>query len=1104
MATTKTNLQDNLHKAFGSFLDAMRLYIVSLMQTNFGDDWATKYAEALKDDKKKHWELGLGQGSQPLALIDYSNLFPFAITYKNLLKDDFGKDAHNLPSKFSDLAKVRNDTYHHKKEATQNEIVLCYSQMIFIAEKLQMNDLVAQLTQLRDGKPEKAPAATPVSAQEGLVAWFRNVTPRLDIRQGNLDESVFAANLAEVALGHGRTVYHDRVTFFDKTYFTLGLKTVARRVIKGLNGEEDAENRVISLQTGFGGGKTHTLISLYHLAAWGKNVQQSAAAQNLLKFTGIPNFEKANIAVFTNTTNDPTQGRPTEFGLTIRTLWGELAFQLGGPQAYEMIRANDENRTAPKGLFKKVLAQTTPALILIDELADYCVAAAGVTVGGSTLADQTISFIQELSEAVAETNHCVLVATLPASEAEVANSPQASQILNSLQKRLSRVGADTKPVADEEIFEVIRRRLFEDLGHPDQIDRVIHAYGELYRKRRSELPAYASKTEYKERLKKSYPFHPELIDMFRIRWASNHDFQRTRGVLRLLASIVSDLWKRKGSLVGTNVSLIHSSDVDFGNLDALSGQLKKLFGNGYDAVMTADVSGSSSNAYKVDNAKPEYGDFRLAQGLAATVLLGSFGTTSANRGVSVAEAKLCLLRPDSFNHNKINGALDLLEGNAHYLYYSTVGSSSKRYWFHTKPNINILINQAKNEIKKDEVNTYILRRISDSVVKSNKFNVMVNPGTDIPEQRKPALVVLSPEHYANPQNINGHTEPLIKQIALKKGNSSRQFRNTLLFLLCSEIGITRLQQQVSELLACQKIRDEYKSQLEQEQKDDLRKKIEAYVENVNKALVEAYTIVVKYTAAQGLEKLVLKQFASHLHVQIDGNLYELLRTEEWMLEAVGLGLLRRNNLLPTVDKPIQVKTIHEAFLRFDDKPMINHRNAVRNSLLKYYRNGEYAIGTKDVDQGEVPNEYTKVFFEEEVPGFDLDDESYWLVDKSVYQSPPSVVADLNQNGDYGKETPRTATSDQTVIEAQPAGGNSDQETPQVKTFQSVTISGQVSLENYTQIFNSFVRPLVNNNIEIEIRIKGNTTSTHPLTENSDQYKITKESARQLGLNFEEE
>src|SRR5690606_19858471 len=130
------------------------------------------------------------------------------------------------------------------------------------------------------------------------------------------------------------------------------------------------------------------------------------------------------------------------------------------------------------------------------------------------------------------------------------------------------------------------------------------------------------------------------------------------------------------------------------NLDALTGQLKKLYGNGYDAVISADVSGSSSNAHKIDDEKPEYGQHNLTKGIAATILLNSFGSDGPNKGTGIADIKLCVMRPESFSHFSVNGTLDELEAKAYYLYYSSSGSV-KRYWFHTKPNVNILVTKTK-------------------------------------------------------------------------------------------------------------------------------------------------------------------------------------------------------------------------------------------------------------------------------------------------------------------------------------------------------------------------------------------------------------------------
>jgi len=617
---SKTKME-NLFLALSVFIETMRTYIVGLLTKEGGDNWPNWYYDSLGENQKHIWNTGISGGSSPESLIDFGNLKGFSLKYRDLLKKDFGKKAYSLPTWFDEITEVRNKC-NHFGNLEEDEVHRAYDNMILVMKHLKKKDDEDALVVYRDAVEQKSSGRRNGTGGRSSApsAWFNIVTPHLDIRQGRLDESVFAANLAEIVLQNGREIYQNPVVFFSKTYFTQGLTNILKKVTSGLNGNQDAENRVISLQTGFGGGKTHALIALYHFVKLGKKAKDIAAAAELFASVPNPAYDKVNTAVFTNTTNDAIQGRKTN-GLHIKTIWGEIAYQLGGKEAYEIIRPNDENRTSPKGLFKKILEKTSPAVILIDELADYCVAASGVTVGGSTLSDQTISFIQEISVAVAASDTCVLVATLPASAYEVANSPQASQILTSLSSRLGRVGADTRPVADEEIFEVIRRRLFEDPGDQAVIDSVVSAYMNLYQENNQEVPSGAVRSEYRERLKKSYPFHPELIDMFRIRWASHHDFQRTRGVLRILASIIADLWDRQGSLKGNNY-LIHPSDVSFTNLDALSGQLKKLYGNGYDAVISADVSGSSSNAFKIDQDKREYGKHSLTQGLAASILLG--------------------------------------------------------------------------------------------------------------------------------------------------------------------------------------------------------------------------------------------------------------------------------------------------------------------------------------------------------------------------------------------------------------------------------------------------------------------------------------------------
>lgn len=1089
-----TQLQkDNLYKALGLFIDGFRPYLVALLLKSLGEHWPADYVLALFPAQKESWDNGLRQGASPETLIDYPHLRNVTKRYYELLKPDFGKETKNLGAQLDTIYNVRNKLAHFQ-EISDDEWTMAFIHIKSIARLIGMDELEKAVATLQDAKP--TPKAANDDSAKGEAArvrdlqpWFRISEPHMDIKQGRLDESIFAANLSEVALGNGREIYNNPVMFFSKTYFTAGLKSIAKTVIKGLNGSEDAENRVLSLQTGFGGGKTHTLISLYHICKWGKKSVSSSYVSDLLNYTGSPDFETARIAVFTNATNDAANGRTTSDGIHIQTIWGELAYQIGGADAYEIVRKNDEQLIAPAGLFKRVLEQNSPALVLIDELADYCVKAAARTVGNSSLADQTISFMQELTEAVSATNHCVAVITLPASPQEVGNTSEAQSILNSLQKRVSRVGADTQPVADDEIYEVIRRRLFEEIGDPKMIDAVASKYLDFYQKYKGELPPYASKSEFKQRIIKSYPFHPELIDIFRIRWASHHDFQRTRGVLRLLAAIVSDLWKRQQSLPGDNL-LIQPGQVNLVNLDAVTGQLKRLYGNGYDAVITADVAGTSSNAFKIDNNKAEYGQWYLTQSIAAVVLLTSFGSDGSNKGISVHDLKLQLLTPGGFNHNNINGALDDLESSSYYLYYSQLGAG-KRYWFHTKPNVNILINQARADIKGHDIDAEVIKRIKEKERTIQAFNVLIDPSADIPEQHKPTLIILSPKYQAM-GDIGGETKLLIERIATKKGNSERIYRNTILFLVCSEMGSTKLHADVRDYLACQKITAEYGGQLERDQKEDIKRRMDEASRQVGISITNAYSVVAKHASKTGIEMLILTQFKESLDAQINTILIDQLKKDEWLLESIGLGTLRNNNLLPTPEKSVKTKDVYEAFLRFDDKPMVTGLETVTRSIQKYSFNGEYCIATGDGVS------FTRFYFKEQVPFFNPTDETYWMVHESLYPKPVSTEIPAVVTIPTG--APKSVVNEPTVIP--PTGVPADD----VRSISSLEISGKVSLEQYTELFRYFIKPfaLNGNDIEIEVKFKIKSKPTDPLTESKQHYKNAKEAARQLGLDFDEE
>jgi hypothetical protein len=1109
--TPTTTQREQLRKALELAIMALRPLLVAKMHAKVGDHWPDLFRDALGPDQKTLWDSNLRDGKRADQLIDWGQLRNFALKNKDLFAE-LGHRVNNLPATFSEINDVRIALMHAQElDSVEGDMVM--NKLILLMGKLGMTEAADRVKVLKEaavpGSTEttaadkNGQAATPSgnvrsnatsSASVSPQPWFKMVRPHDDIRRGRLDESIFAAKLEDVRNNTGPDVYLDPYIFFQKTFFTSGLRNIARRVITGLNGGTDADNRVLSLQTGFGGGKSHALITLFHVATLGRQVT-SVLPDGALDV--LPDFDKARIAVFTNETLDAAQGRHTDEGLHIRTIWGELAYQLGGLDAYEIIRQNDQDRTAPGGLFRKVLAQTKPALILIDELADYCLKASSQQVVGSTLSDQTVSFVQELTQAVVDSEQTVLVVTLPASRTEMGDSDKAASVLYALQQRVARVGKDTEPVDKEEIFEVIRRRLFDDLGDESAMKATVNAYADLYSDLGTAVPMQATRSEYKQRLLKSYPFHPELVDLFRLRWASNHNFQRTRGVLRLLAAIVSDLYQRQGSLTGTNL-LIHASDVSFENVEAVRSKLKELFGNGFDAVMDADVSGHSSNAFKNDEDNADYRTQRLTQGLTATILMGTFGAEGANKGLSVEELKLAFLKPDGFNHNTINTALDTLEASAHYLYYTT---NPRRYWFNTKPNINILINQAKHQIDDPDAQADIIRRLKAKVSVVSGFNVLVAPDPDnVPEQTTLTLVVLGPQYAVSPGavstgNVGSSVRSVVERLATKRGSQDRTYRNTILFLASSEVLIGKLRGLACEYLACNRIKEEYGSQLEAPQLRELKEKIDEASKRTENALAEAYSIALKHTAKEGIKVLLVDATKDSLDTQINTSLMQRLKDESWLLESIGPLVLQNYGLMPTTARPVKAKDVYEALTRYDDKVMITRLDVVQTGLLRFCQDGNLAIASGD------GTTWDTVYYKQPVPFFDIKSDAYWLVDKSLYQAPappPSPEPDGSGNAPSGSAPPPSPGP------APATGGSGSSGTPASTPYRTVKVSGKLDKQNWTQAFNSFINPFRNHNIEIEVTIKVHSAAADPFTENDQRYNLLKESAKQMRLNFEGE
>ena len=943
---------------------------------------------------------------------------------------------------------------------------------------------------------------------KALKPWYAVATPHEDIREGRLDEAVFAANVWAVEQDTAPEIYLDPEEFFRKTFMTTGLKTILARVAGALRGDADAGARILSLQTAFGGGKTHTLVALRHLAKHTATLRDSPHAEPLRAALAGKFPESLNVAVFTNASCDPTQGRNTPEGIHTHTLWGELALQLGGVALYERIRDNDKARRVPQGLFVDILRAAAPCLILLDELADYCVGAAAVPVGNTTLADQTISFVQQLTEAVQQVPGTVVVATLPASKYEVAQSEAGQAIFATLEKRFQRLGADIKPIADDEIYEVVRARLFETISPPDDPDypkRAARAYQQMYAAHKQEVPSETAKPSYHQQIERAYPFHPLMIDVLSQRWGSHPDFQRTRGVLRLLGAIVGDLWQRRQGNTQTQ-HLIQPCHINW-SIDAVQAALTRFWGPAYQAVAAADVIGASSHAGKFDEERG--GDHTregIGRGLAAAALFGSFGSNGEHSGFSSKDIKLACSR-HGLNWSYTEGALLELEQRCFYLHSTAAGSLGKRYWFGAKPTLNKLVVQYRQQIANADFEAEILDDLRtearNSAAADESWRVIVAPEQSLPEQRSLTLLVLPPALVWDDVDDGGAAvKQCVLDISQHCGSKDRVYQNTLLFLASTTGGLNKLRSAHRERSALRSVREDYGDQLDEEQRDDLENRLVVAERMVREALGPARTVVLRVDQDQEVEACVLTDARTSFGEHLGYVWRTLVEDEEWILRIVGSVTLRDTGIIPEAGG-LRLKKAVEAFLRFTDKPMVATREAVTAGLAQACKDGFVGIARG----GDLSSLHARYCGE----SIDLDpsEEGVWVI-------PPFTKPEPGQpeGGTGGGEDPGWVPRGGRISDGDSAAGDAgspddeegaaDEAAP--KSFvRGFTVQGSVPIESWTEIFRCFVNPATRmhlKRLQLGIQFEMKAPDDGQIASNDPTLKAMKESAQQLGLEMD--
>lgn len=631
-----------------------------------------------------------------------------------------------------------------------------------------------------------------------LKPWREIAVPHSDVQEGRFIQSEFAADLSRVHEGTASEEYQDPVRFFQRTFITEGMRLLLDSVVRRLSGK--GGDPVIQLQTAFGGGKTHTILAVYHLARHSVPTSEMQGVPPILDAADISQLPDTRIAVLDGVNLQGLASAARDHGtVAVHTLWGELAWQLGGEAGYACVKAADETGTAPgKAELTELLAACSPCVILMDELVRYVSQfEEGRRLPGGTY-DTQLSFIQALTEAVSGVPTAVLLVSLPFSERE-AGSQQGVATLRALEHFFARVQKLWKPVATAEAFEIVRRRLFADVADVNARDRVCGAYADYYVSHGRDFPRDTQESTYRERLIQAYPIHPEVFDRLYEDWSTLDNFQRTRGVLKLMAKIIHRLWKD-----GNNDPMIMPGSLPLMDADIRNEAIYYL-PEGWDPVIERDVDSESAQTWEVEKTDTRFGQVQACRRVARTIFLGSAPTTSHQRirGLEIERVLLGAALPDQ-PPSLFNDALNRLRDKLHYL-----NCDSNRFWLDTRPNLRREMEERKGRFTDDMDVLPMLRTQIERIFSSSVARHVFMESGDIPDDRALRYVVLSP---AFPYSKTGKSLAEDKALALltQHGNQPRYRQNRLLFIAADANNVSRLKDQVRTLLAWNSIVSDYK------------------------------------------------------------------------------------------------------------------------------------------------------------------------------------------------------------------------------------------------------------------------------------------------------
>ena len=673
-----------------------------------------------------------------------------------------------------------------------------------------------------------------------MKPWREVAVPHADVLKGTFQQAEFAADITAVQTGKAPPVYQDAAAFFDRTYITEGMRLLLTQVAQRLAGR--GGEPVIQLQTAFGGGKTHTMLAVLHLATRSVPLADLPGIPTLVERAGLMDLPRAKVAVIDGTARAP--GQPWKHGrAAVNTLWGELAWQLGGGDGLAMVREADASGTSPgKEVLRDLLAAFAPCVVLMDELVAYIRQfPEGQALSGGTY-DSNLSFVQALTEAAKLVPTAVVLASLPESEVE-AGSQRGVAALRALEKTFGRVQALWKPVATEEAFEIVRRRLFEPIRDAVARDTVCRAFADAYVAEGAKLPSETQEARYYDRLCQAYPIHPEVFDRLYEDWATIDGFQRTRGVLKLMAKVIARLWKDNNQDLMILPGGLPLADGDVRN------ELTYLLPPGWDPVIEGDIDGDRAETTALEAKEPRFGQVNAARRVARTLFLGtapsSVATKPGIRGLDRGRVLLGCVQPGQASAVYAD-ALGRLADRLHYL--NSTGdkaADATRYWFDTRANLRREMEDRKRRFSDA---TDVRKKIEETVKKlftsAPPFDGVhvFTQHADVPDDTALRLIVLSPEQPYQKDAPRPATDAALEHLRAH-GGQPRHRSNRLMFVAADQAVLGRLRDAARVAMAWASIVedvDEGRLNIDQNQKKQAEKEAQAAAAVLPRAARECF------------------------------------------------------------------------------------------------------------------------------------------------------------------------------------------------------------------------------------------------------------------------